>query len=461
MFTYFKKFFNDKKYLKLLFLLAIPIALQNLLSALLNIVDGIMVSFLPYNNEKMAAILICNQIIFIFSIIIFAIGSASSVFASQFYGKKDLTKVPKCTGISLTISSAATLIFVLATYFFAKPLISIFSNDSLVIEYGTKFMKLVCFSFIPFSISSIINITLRGIRKVYVGFYVLLLGIASNVFFNYVFMFGKLGFPNIDIAGAALGTVIARFVELVAIILICVFKKYPVIASPKNMFSFDRILFKNSLKVMLPAIANEIFWVLGNTCFIAIFGRMENGTAIQAAINITNNIDKLVYVFLIGVGVATSITVGNELGAMKMEQAKESGEKSIAFSFLIGILTGIIMAVLIFFIPKIYSHADITTINLAKKLMIIFSCSMIIRSLNFTLFIGILRGGGDTRYAFILETITIWCIAVPLCIVSALVFKLQPEIVYIFIFSEELIKLFIVFKRFKSGKWQRNLVDGV
>lgn len=457
--NYFAKFIKDKKYIKLLLVMAIPIALQNLLSALLNVVDGIMVSSLSNSDAKMAAVLICNQIIFVFSVIIFAISSICSVFASQYYGKKDLTNVPKCVGIALTVSLGLAVLFTLGTFVFARQILSLFSHDSLVIDYGTEFMRIVCFSFIPFAASTVFGVSLRGIRKIAVGFYVLVSGVLFNSFFNVVFMYGKLGFPNLDLAGAAVGTVIARSLELVLVVIICLAKKYPVIASPKKMFGYSRSLFGKMLKFMLPAIGNEVFWVLGTTCFLVIFGQVDNSTAVQAAINITSNIDRLVYVFLIGIGVSTAIVVGNELGAMEMEKARESGEKSLVFAFLVGIACAIVMSLFIFLIPLIYTNASNETINIAKKLLIIFACSMLIKSLNFTLIIGILRGGGDTKFAFFTETITIWCVAVPFCIISALVLKLPPEIVYIFIFSEELVKFFIVMKRFKSNRWQRNIVN--
>ena len=457
--NYLTQFFKDKAYIKLILILALPIAFGNLLSALLNVADGVMVSFLEDNESKMAAVLLCNQIIFVFSVIIFAISATAGVFTSQYYGKNDLEQVPKCVGISLIFATAIGLLFNIFCFIFAEEILKIFTSDVLVIQYGKEFMKIVSFSFIPFAASTVIGLVLRGMRKVTPALIVVALGVCFNVFFNYIFMFGELGIEAMDLNGVAIGTIISRFIELILIVLICIFKKYPVLKSPKKMFSFNKQLFKRNVTFMLPAIANEVFWVLGTTCYLAFVGLMNNGTVLQASLSITSYIDKLIYVFLIGVGVSTSVVVGNQLGAKQNDEAQNSGEKSLVFSAIVGLGCAVIMLLMIPLIPVFYSNASDEVIDIASNLMIVFSAFMVVRALNFTLFIGILRGGGDTKYAFILETLTIWGIAVPFCYLAAVVFNLSIELVYTFIFIEEVVKLIIVFVRFRSLKWQKDLVN--
>ena len=456
---YFSQFFKDKAYIKLILVLAMPIAFGNLLSALLHVADGIMVSFLEDSVPKMAAVLLCNQIIFIFSVIIFAIGSTAGVFTAQFYGKKDLNEVSKCVGISLIFAISLGVLFNLVCFLFAQNILGLFSSDDLVIRYGEEFLKISAFSFVPFAASTVIGLALRGMRKNVPSLIVIFLGVCFNVFFNYVLMFGALGFPNLGLKGVAWGTVIARTMELVLIVLICILKKYPVIGSPKKMLSFNKQLFKRNVAYMFPAMANEVFWVIGTTCYLAFVGKMANSTVLQAAISITSYIDKLIYVFLIGIGTASSVIIGNQLGAKKFEEAQKSGEKSIVFSVIVGLCCSLIMFLTIPLIPFLYSNESGEVIKIASNLIIVFGAFMVIRALNFTFFIGILRGGGDAKFALIIESITIWGVAVPFCYLAAVVFGLSIELVYTFIFFEEVVKLVIVFFRFKSGRWRKNLVE--
>lgn len=446
---------------KRLLVLAVPIALQNFLSALLNIVDSTMVQSL--GEAQMGAVLLVNQFIFIYQVIIFAIAGAGVVFISQFYGKGDEKKIASAFGLSGIFVMIVALLFTFTSLFMPQELLALFfrPESQAVLTEGTKFLQAVAWSFIPFGISTLIGISMRGMRKVIMPLIVAASMVGVNFFFNYTFMFGKFGFPELRIVGAAIGTDISRFLEMVILIAVCVIRKYPIFAAPKRMFAFTKDYIKKYLRLFIPACANEIFWVLGTSVYLLVFSQLKGSESILAAVNITQSVDKIMFVVLIGLGNAAGVVVGNEIGAGNEVAAKYIAKHSTIFSLFAGIFVGVFTALMTFAVSYIYPNVNAESVTHAKNLMYIFGVFMIFRAVSYTLIIGCLRAGGDTVFCMLVETITVWVIAVPLCLITGLLLNWPIEIIYLCIYSEEVVKMFVVLWRFKSGKWIRNLVQNI
>ena len=452
---HFGKLFHDKRFLKAVTLLALPIAFQNLLNALLNIIDSLMVSQLGEN--PMGAVLLSNQFVFLFQLIIFVIGGTASIFISQFYGKGDPESMPRYTGFSLLLGLAIGTVFTLFSILFPDLVMKMFGAKPEISPLGSDFLRIVAISFLPFTISSVFYTALRGIKRVRLSVFGSLVGIGLNVFFNFSLMFGKCGMPELGLNGAAWGTVISRGVELFIVLLVVLVRPSEITASLKKMTRWDKPFVKGYFGIFAPTVANEVFWALGSTAYFAVFARLPDSENVLAALNITQSVDKLIFVFLIGIGNATAVLIGNLLGAGKPEQAREDGYKALTFALLAGVLLGVLNYCVTFLIPLVFTKLTPASIDYANRVLLVYSVFLFVRAVNFTAVIGILRAGGDSRFCMILETCTIWLLAVPSVAVGGLVFGLSVAWLYVLVFAEELFKGILILLRVRSGKWQKNL----
>ena len=451
----FKGLFRDRKFLRSVTLLAVPIAMQNLLNALLNIIDSLMVSNL--GDASMSAVLLANQFVFVYQLIIFVIGTTASIFISQFYGKGDPASMPRYTGFSLVLGFGIAVLFTVYTMVLPGTVMKLFGAEASIAPLGSGFLRIVAISFLPFTISSVFYTALRGIKRVKLSVFGSLVGIGLNVFFNYALMFGKFGFPELGLNGAAWGTVISRSVELV-IVLVCVLARPTDILGPvRTMVRWDKPFFKGYFRIFTPTVANEIFWVLGTTAYFAVFARMPDAVHMLAALNITQSVDKLIFVFLIGIGNATAVLIGNSLGAGQPEKARADAYKALPFSLLCGVLFGVLNYLITFLLPVVFTNMSPESLRYANQVLLVYSVFLFVRAVNFTSVIGILRAGGDTRFCMLIETATVWLFAVPAVAVGGLVFQLHIAWLYVLVFSEETVKSFFLLHRLKGTKWQKNL----
>ncbi|MCJ7718086.1 MAG: MATE family efflux transporter, partial [Anaerolineales bacterium] len=276
------------------------------------------------------------------------------------------------------------------------------------------------------------------------------LSLSLNTLLNFGLIFGNFGFPEMGVIGAAIGTISARFFETILLLSIVYYKKLPVAATFKNLFYFRSIPLQQFFKTTLPVIITEITWSFGITVYNLAFARI--GTESIAAFNIAKTVDSLMFVIFIGLGNACAIMIGNRIGAGENDLAIEYGKKYLLFAVIGSLFFGFLMIIITNPILTLYKVAT-ATIGFTKKLLMIMACSLPIRSLNAVLLIGILRSGGDTRAAFLIDAGVIWSIGVPLALLGAFIFKLPVYWVYLMVINEEIVKLILGLKRFFSQRW--------
>jgi putative MATE family efflux protein len=282
---------------------------------------------------------------------------------------------------------------------------------------------------------------------------VTVLALSLNILLNYTLILGNFGFPAMGVQGAAIGTAIARSLECFAIVFLSY--KYKTAAGAKlKELSFNFPFFKKVLKTSMPAAVNEVFWSLGITTYNAVYARI--GTHALAAINISSTIESMTYVVFIGVANAAAIMIGNQIGAENEDVAYDYGNRFLTMGIFVSIIMG---GLVILFRPVILSFYNIEEISyqFAYNIQLIFGLLLWIRVANLILFIGILRSGGDTTFALVVEMCSIWLIGVPAAFIGAFVFHWPVFNVYAFVMLEELVKLIIVYPRFRSKKWIHNL----
>jgi len=269
-------------------------------------------------------------------------------------------------------------------------------------------------------------------------------------------IFGIGPFPTLGVRGAAIGTAFG-WVFQCALILILVYRlKTPLAANPLTFFRFDRTFLAKVLKTAMPAAANEVFWSVGITIYNAVYARI--GTDAIASVQISTTVEDIAFVFFIGLGNACAIMIGNKIGEGKKDLAFEYGRRYTILTVAVALFAGLIILLVRGPVVNLYEISPQAAAN-ARQLMLIFASSAWLRSINFILFVGVLRSGGDTRFAMFMELATIWTVGVPAALIGGFVLHLPVTGVYLMVLFEELVKAFIITRRYFSRKWIHDLVN--
>jgi putative MATE family efflux protein len=448
-----KLLFGDSVFYKNLFRIAIPITIQNLIMSSLNFVDTIMVGQLGETN--IAAVALANQLFFLIALFLFGVGSGASVFVAQFWGKKDVINIRKVLGLSMLCSVVVSVLATLIVMTFPEVVLSLFTKDTEVIRISASYLRIVCFSYIPTSITFCFASTLRSTGQSKLPMIASAVALSVNTVLNYIFIFGKLGMPAMGARGAAVATVIARFAEAILILGVVYSLKLTPAASFRELFAFSRDFAVRFFQVVIPVIMNEVLWSTGVTMYTVVYGRM--GTNILASINIASAIEGISFVLFRSMSNACAVLVGNKIG---------EGDEQTAFTYslrmaILGPALGIAVGLILFFSSGnllVFYNVTEQVYENARIILRIFSFIIPLKVFNMINIVGILRSGGDTKFSLILDTFGVWFIAVPLAFVGGLVYHLPVYIVYVLVNLEEIFKFSLGLKRFISKKWINNVI---
>ncbi|UTC62861.1 MATE family efflux transporter [Treponema sp. OMZ 787] len=449
-----KSVFSDKSFLKNLFIIAVPIILQNFISSFVNILDTIMIGRL--GTVELAAVGLGNQLFFLLNLILYGIGSGGMVFTAQFWGKKDFNGLQKTFAISLIVAVFFSTLFTLACTIFPKEILSLYSKDAAVIEKGVDYLSISAFCFLPFAVNFIFMITLRSIEKVRVAVAATLVSLFVNLILNAVLIFGLFGFPALGVKGAAIATVASRAAELLILFSVTKKKKYPILGKIKNHFDFDLKFIRQYFTIVMPVLINESLWSLGITFHHKIFAGI--GTFAYASYNITNTVSMLTWVIFIGFGNGVSVLIGKKIGEKNYDEAKTYAAKVSIFVPFVAIFVGA-MLIPISYLTPIFFNVEKIVLETVMKLFIILACCYPLKAFNMCMLVGILRAGGDTRFGIICDTAVMWCVSIPLAYFLSVYTSIPAWGIYICLFSEEPFKALLGLWRIRSGKWLRSVTD--
>jgi len=448
-------FLKDRDFLKEMLVIAIPISFQQLINASLNMIDVIMVGQL--GEASIAALGLSNQVFFVLILLLFGTTSGMAIFTAQFWGKKEIEPIRQVLGMSIIATSLFALIFTLAAVLIPRTVLGFYTNDKEVIEIGAQYLRIVGLSYIPVAIATSYIAVLRSIQLVRMTVIATVSALIFKTILGYVLIFGYAGFPALGVRGAAIGTASGWTLELILLLVLVYAQKTPLAA--KNLwtfFSFDMAFFARVLKTTMPAMANELFWSMGITTYNAIYAHI--GTDSIAAINVNATMEELGFVVFMGLGNACAVMVGNRIGAGKKAEAYETVRRVIILSVTAAWIVGLIVILLRDTVVGFYELSPSGTHNV-RMLMLMMACTLWIRMINFSTFLGALRAGGDTRFALLMELCSIWLIGVPAAYFAAFILNLPVYYVYLFVILEEAAKAFASAWRFRSRKWIHDLVN--
>ena len=431
--------------------LVVPIALQQLMLALVSASDAIMLGMLT--QSALSAVSLAGQVTFVENLFFAAMTIGLSMLAAQYWGKQDTASVEKIFAYVMKITAAVSFIFFLSGLCIPSFLMRIFTDEQPLIDGGAIYLRAVSPSFFLTGISQIYLCTLKNTGKAAKVGIISSASVVINIFLNAVLIFGLLGLPRLEIAGAAIATVISRIIE-VAWCFLETSKKGRIKLRLSYIIHSNKTLCRDFWKYTAPVLGNEIVWGIGFTMYSVIMGHL--GTDAVAANSIANIVKNLAACFCTGLGSGGGIMVGNELGAERLEKAKIYGKKLCKLSIVFGAASGLLLPVLS---PLILSVTDLseTANGYLKWMLVMCSYYMIGRAVNGTTIAGIFCAGGDSKFGFLCDTITMWCITVPLGLVAAFVLKLPVLAVYFIVNLDEIVKLPAVYRHYIKYKWVKNL----
>lgn len=441
----------NRPFYRQLLSLVLPIAFQQFMLSAVSASDAVMLGRL--SQDSMSAVSLAGQVQFVFSLYLAAMTIGTSMFAAQYWGKKDVQAVEQILGMVLLFTLPVSLIFTLAAAFAPSALMRLFTPETVLVAYGAEYLRAVCLSYLLCGISQIFLCIMKNSGRALQSSLISSICVVVNILLNAVLIFGLFGFPELGITGAAVATVIARAIELTWAYLDSLAGNR-VKLRVGYLLRVSKGLCKDFWKYVTPVLGNEIVWGVGFTMSSVIMGHM--GSDAVAANSIASVAKNLLICFCIGIGSGGGIMIGNELGAGNLEKAKHYGDRITKLSILSGILTG---GLLLCGSPLILRYIDLTpqAEEYLRWMFLICSYYCIGKSVNSTTIGGIFCAGGDSKFGFLCDAITMWGIIVPLGLLAAFVWDLPVMTVYFIVNLDEIVKLPAVCKHYKKYKWVKNL----
>lgn len=432
--------------------LAIPLMIQNLISSLVNTADTVMLGYV--GQSAMAASSLANQYTFVLHCFFFGMATATSVMCAQYWGKKDSKTIERVVGLAARVSLIFSIVFTALSFFFPEIIMKLFTDSPETITIGAQYLKVMSISFIFMAISQVYTSALRSIGKVTFPSVVAIVSLCVNIILNATFIFGLFGMQKMGVTGVALGTVIARLSEVI-LCLVYSFRceiKFRI----KYIFSRAGILTKDFIKICLPSIGNDLVWSLATTVFTIILGHM--GDDIVAANAVAVMVVDIGAIAERGFANATTIVIGQTLGANLINQTKEYSAKLIRLTGYVAAAGCIVIIALRPLIMRFYSDKlSEQAIYYLGIMMFMTTYRMIGEGINTCLICGCFRGGGDTKYGLFMDIVMMWLVSIPLMAIAAYVIKLPPIGVYFVMTLDELIKMPFIFIHYKKYTWMKNI----
>ena len=434
------------------FALVIPMALQNLINVGVTAADVIMLG--RVGEKALSGASLAGQVQYIMVLFLFGLTSGATVLTAQYWGKGDKKTIEKILGLGMKAAIIVTAIFTVAALLIPDLLMRIFTNDPAVISEGMKYLRIVAFSYVLMGITQVYLFIMRSVERVVVATVVYLVSLICNVILNAIFIFGLIGCPAMGIQGAALGTLAARFVELILVFGYARLFNKDIKFRFRYLMRTDKLLVRDFLRYALPVVMNEVMWGLGTAANTAILGHM--GSAAVAANSVAQVARQLATVVAFGLSSATAIYLGKTIGEKKFEHAKAYAHRFLLLSVVMGAIGGVIILVAAPVTAALLSLTPAAKSYL-KFMFFVMSYFVIAQSFNTTMVVGTFRSGGDTRFGLIMDVATMWGCSILFGFLAAFVFHCGVPVVYIILMSDELIKVPITWIRYRSYKWLKDV----
>ncbi len=443
---------REKQFYRLFFGLTMSLALQNLLTFGVNLLDTVMLG--RYSQEAMGGVSLCNQFQFLLQMLVSGAGEGAVVLGSQYWGRGDLKPIPHIIGAALRFGGGLAVgLFVLAL---AAPqtLLGLLSSDPAVVAQGVAYMQIICFTYVIFTLTNILVASLRSIGVVKIGYVISFSTLCINGVLNYCLIYGHLGFPELGVRGAAIATLVSRCVELLIVMVYLRFFERRLKLSVRGLARMDKSYLKDYAHISLPVLVNQALWGVAQMVQTGILGHL--GGDVTAANAIAVQVYQVLSVVSYGAASAAAILVGKTVGGGQKEQLRQLVSTLERMFILLGIAAGAAIwairgPVLALFGGTLTERAS----QLAMSFMAVLAVTTVGTSYQMACDNGIIRGGGDTAFSAKMNLVSMWLILVPVAAAAAFWWGAPPTVVFFLLKWDQLYKILPVTLRLHSWKWVR------
>ena len=433
--------------------LVLPILIQNLLSAAVNSSDVIMLNYV--SQSAISAVSLASQYAGILFSVYYGLGTGATMLCAQYYGKRDMRAVEVVQGIALRFSLVFSLAFSLCAALIPNTMMKLFTDDAELIALGADYLRILSISYFCWGIIEVYFSVLRSVERVAICTVLNTMAFTLNIFLNAVFIFGLFGAPKLGAVGVAIATSASRVIELIGCFIVSATSK-DVKLRLSDIFTKNKVLFRDFVRLSLPALGNDIVWGTAFSMYSVIIGHM--GTDAVAANSFVIVVRNLGTIFCFGVASAGGILLGKIIGENQLEAAREGAKKVMKLTIISAIVGGLIVLASMPVVLKFASASlSATAMHYLKWMLLINTYYISGTAVNTTLIAGVFRAGGDSRFGFICDTIDMWVYAVPLGFIAAFWLDLPVLVVYFLLCTDEFVKWPWVIRHYKSGRWLNNI----
>jgi len=447
-------FLGDRAFYKSALLVMIPVTLQQLVNAMFNFVDNVMVASI--DELSMVAVTVANRPAMLYYALFFGFTGAAGLLLSQYYGANRLDVCQRIFSVEMLLGFAFSLLFALVMALFPEPVMRIFVTDDYTVAVGVAYLRVVVWAYLPAAVSSVCVFSLRSLGINLLPMVVSMLAIATSAFLNWVLIFGNLGMPRMGVQGAALGTLLGRVLEMCIYVAVLLTRKTPFSLNLGHARRIGKPILRDFVRKGLPLTCNEILWSSGIMIYFWAYTRINE--AALPAINVMDQVHNVSWVFFMGMSSAISVMVGKQLGASEFGQANRNAKRLYGMGLMIAATCIVVALGVAQLVGGIFPKLSPQQIPLARQMIGIMVCffpSSAVYAISFFL----LRAGGDTKNAMLLDSGYMWVIPVPVALVLGIVFAGKIDVRLAMLIIQVLMNLKVIWaiRIIKRGTWLRNL----
>ena len=445
---------KEKTFYKSFMVLALSLALQNLLTYGVNMMDTMMLG--RYSQDAMSGVSLCNQVQFLLQMLVVGAGEGAVVLGSQYWGKNKLEPIPHIIGVALRFGGVLAIVMFGIVLMFPSQLLSLLSNNDAVIAQGEQYFQIICFTYVIFTITNILVASLRSVGVVKIGYIISGSTLIINVCLNYCLIYGNFGFPELGVRGAAIATLVSRCVELLIVVYYLKYKEHDLNLTLHKLLHIDTSYIQDYIRVSSPVLINQALWGIAQMVQTGILGHL--GGDVTAANAIAVQVYQVLSVVAYGAASASGIVVGRTIG-----EGNEHRLRPLVFTLqimflIIGLCSGWLIFALRTPILAVFGGSlTEQAYRLSMQFMLILAITTVGTSYQMACDNGIIRGGGDTAFSAKMNLISMWLIIVPFSALAAFCWKCPPTVVFFLLKWDQLYKAIPVFIRLHSWKWVKKV----
>lgn len=445
---------RDKSFYRTFFPLTLSLALQNLLTYGVNMMDTLMLG--RYSQVAMSGVSLCNQVQFLLQMLVVGAGEGAVVLGSQYWGKNRLEPIPHIIGAALRFGGALAAALFVIVLTAPSLLLHLISNDEAVIAQGMAYFQIICFSYLIFTVTNILAASLRSVGVVKIGYVISFSTLCINVCLNYLLIYGHLGFPEMGVRGAAAATLTSRIVELLIVLYYLKCREKRLGLTVKKLIFIDTSYIRDYTRVAAPVLINQALWGAAQMVQTGILGHL--GGDVTAANAIAVQVYQVLSVAAYGAASAAGILVGKAIGQGRREELKALVHTLEGLFIVIGVLSGLAIFLLRRPILAIFGGAlTERAYGLSMEFMVVLAVTTVGTAYQMACDNGIIRGGGDTAFSAKMNLISMWLIVVPLSAMAAFWWSWTPTAVFFLLKWDQLYKIVPVTLRLHSWKWVKSV----